>query len=192
MKKLLDEKEKLDVYFQYGVDVTNRRIFLLGDVDESPISNVIKGLYWLADRDNLAPIELFVGSFGGSEYEMFSLYDVMQSIQTPIYTVALGKCMSAAPLLVAAGQQGHRYSMPNAWWMIHTGAVYFPGGRRDATRLELDHYCIMEDTWLELMGKHSTLSAAEWKARCRKPGDLYFPAEDAVKFGLVDHLWAEK
>ena len=102
--------DAVEAYFEYGVDTANRRVFLLGGVDESPISQAIKSLYYL-DNDSGDEIELFIGSLGGSEYEMFALYDVLMSLKCPVTTVAIGKCMSAAPLLVAAGHVGYRYSM---------------------------------------------------------------------------------
>src|SRR6188474_705441 len=97
-------KDWIEAYFEYGIDRQNRRIFLFDGVDEGAIGTVIKGLYYMDSESVEKPIELFIGSFGGSEYEMFGLYDVIRTLRAPIYTTAIGKCMSAAPLLVACGE----------------------------------------------------------------------------------------
>ena len=113
-------KEWIEAYFDYGVDVANRRIFLFDDVNESSIGNIIKGLYFM-DSDKKDPIELFIGSFGGSVYDMYALYDVCRTLESPMYTTAIGKNMSAAPLLVACGEKGHRWATPHCSFMVHQG-----------------------------------------------------------------------
>ena len=110
--------------FEYGVDVDNRRVFLFGEINESTIANSIKAIYLLDSQHKSKAIELFVGSVGGDEYDMLALYDVLNSITAPIHTVALGKCMSAAPLLVAAGEKGCRYSMPGCPWMAADWSLF--------------------------------------------------------------------
>jgi ATP-dependent Clp protease protease subunit len=181
-------KDWVDAYFEYGVDVANRKVFLFDDVDSSSIGAVIKGLYLMETQDSTKPIELFVGSFGGSEYEMFALYDVCRTLVSPVHTTAIGKCMSAAPLLVAAGEEGNRYATPNTFFMVHEAWEEFGAKRMD----ELKHYKQMGSKWGELMGRHSKKPAKFWLDLCRKSGDTYFNAEQALEWGLIDHIWDEK
>ena len=178
-----------DMYFEYGVDVRNRRVFLIGDVDETPIGHTIKGLYMLAALSG-EPLELMIGSFGGSEYEMFALYDVIQTLPAPVSTVAIGKCMSAAPLLVAAGEPGLRYSCANTQWMVHMGWGSPVEQRPDELRKLSAHLDLMNTRWYKLMGLHSNKSAAQWSQICRRVGDEYFCAERALELGLIDEIWA--
>ena len=180
--------DAVEAYFDYGLDVENRRVFLLGGVEEDEIGYAIKSLYFL-DGKSADPIELFIGSFGGSEYEMFGLYDVLNSLSAPIHTVAMGKCMSAAPLLVAAGMKGERWSMPNAQWMVHMGWEEPPKARYDEMEINLSHLKKLSDRWYELMAKHTTKSAAQWRQICKRVGDRYFDADQAVEWGLVDEIW---
>jgi len=185
-------KDLIDAYFQYGVDITNRKVFLFDDVDASSIGAVIKGLYLMESQYSNKPIELFVGSFGGSEYDMFALYDVCRTLVSPIYTTAIGKCMSAAPLLVAAGEKGHRYATPNTFFMVHESWEEFGAKRVDELELDLRHYRVMGSKWGELMGKHSNKTSKFWLGLCKKSGDTYFDAEQALEWGLIDHIWDEK
>jgi len=184
-------KDWVDAYFEYGVDVANRKVFLFDDVDSGSIGAVIKGLYLMESQDNTKPIELFIGSFGGSEYEMFALYDVCRTLVSPIHTTAIGKCMSAAPLLVAAGQKGHRYATPNTFFMVHEAWEEFGAKRMDELELDLKHYKQMGIRWSELMEKHSKQSSKFWMGLCKKSGDTYFDAEKALEWGLIDCIWEQ-
>lgn len=194
------QKDWVNAYFEYGIDVQNRKIFLFDDVGSESIGYIIKGMYLMEadvtikqrDEDEIPPIELFIGSFGGSEYEMYALYDVMRTLESPIYTVALGKCMSAAPLLVACGTPGHRYATPNTFFMVHEGHDDFGDGRITHIKKTVDHYNALEKRWFELMEQHTNQTAAFWRKQCSQVGDKYFNAEQALEWGLVDHLWDEK
>ena len=185
-------KEWIDAYFDYGVDRQNRRIFMFDGVDEDSIGMVIKGLYYMDAESTEKSIELFIGSFGGSEYEMYALYDVIGTLQSPIHTTAIGKCMSAAPLLVARGEPGHRYATPNTWFMVHQSWDDFGLKRVDEIKKDIRHYEAMGAKWYDLMAKHTNQTSAFWKRHCEQVGDKYFDAYQAQEWGLIDHIWDEK
>ena len=112
----------IEAALQHGVDVAGRRVFLHGYVDEGSIGVAIRGMYLLADLES-SPIELFVSSYGGELDEAFALHDVTRTIRVPVPTVALGKCQSAAPLLVACGHPGYRWASENTVFMIHDASL---------------------------------------------------------------------
>lgn len=182
----------IDAYFDYGLDYRNRRIFLLSYIEEEHINEVIKGIYLLDAIDDKKPIELFISSFGGDMYSMFSLYDVLNTTTCPIHTVAIGKCMSAAPLLVAAGKAGQRYTMPNTQWMVHQPSAEYDKSRFDDIKISVQHDDDLKLRWASLLEKHSKLTKAQWLRLINKVGDHYFSADEAIEKGLVDHIWSEK
>ena len=182
----------IDAYFDYGIDRENRRIFLLSDIEDENINKIIKGIYLLDTDSRQKPIELFVSSFGGDIYEMLALYDVLNTTTCPIHTVAIGKCMSAAPLIVAAGKKGERYTMPNTQWMVHQLSIDLGFDRHDHQKIDIQHFDKVKDIWADLLAKHSKLKKNEWLRLFNKVGDQYFSAEEAVEKGLVDHIWSEK
>jgi len=185
-------KDWVSAYFDYGVDVTNRRVFLFDDVSSDSIGAVIKGLYLMESISQEKAVELFIGSFGGDEYEMFALYDVLQTLKAPVHTVAIGKCMSAAPLLVAAGHPGERWTTPNTSFMVHQSWGDWGDKRTDEVKKELAHNEAMAKSWYNLMARHTKKTALFWRRHCEKVGDHFFTAEQAVEWGLVDAMWAEK
>lgn len=179
----------MDALFIYGVDRLNRRIFLFDNVDNMPIGVVIKSLYLMDSESKRKPIELFVGSYGGNEYDMYALYDAMQTIESPIHTIAIGKCMSAAPLLVCCGKKGHRCATPNTFFMVHQGWNDIGERRFDEVKNDLEHWKVMEDRWYELMEKHTKKPSDFWKSQCEKVGDRYFDAFQAKEWGVIDNVW---
>jgi len=181
--------EWIDSLLMYGVDRPNRRIFLFDDVDNMPIGLVIKAMYWM-DSESKKPIQLHVGSYGGCEYDMFALYDVIQTLKSPIHTVAIGKCMSAAPLLVACGRKGYRMAAPNTFFMVHQAHGDI-GGKVDEVKNDLEHWKVLEERWNTLIAKHTKKSIDFWKAQCEKIGDRYFDAKQAKEWGLVDKVWGD-
>jgi len=193
-------KDWVEAYFEYGVDVKNRKVFLFDGVDEDSIGYVIKGLYLMEaentteqrSKGTIKPIELFIGSFGGSEYEMWALYDVIRTLESPIHTIAIGKCMSAAPLLVACGEPGYRFATPNTWFMVHQSWTEFLFERVDAVKKEIKHYEQMGATWYSMMEKHTNKPSGYWKRECEKVGDKFFDAWAAKEYGIIDHVWDEK
>lgn len=184
-------KDLIDIYFDYGVDRQNRRIFMFDDIDATSIGVVIKGLYYMNSESTEKPIELFIGSFGGDEYAMFSLYDVIQTLEAPIHTIAIGKCMSAAPLLVTCGEPGHRYAMPSAWFMIHQSWDDFGEKRIDELKKDINHFYDLETKWCELMSKHTGQTPAFWKKHSTQIGDRFFDVEQALEWSMIDKIWGE-
>lgn len=184
-------KEWVAAYFDYGVDRANRRIFLCGDVDSGTISYVIQGIYFMEAEDPKKEITIFLNTDGGELYEMFALYDVLQTVTCPIATMSVGRVMSAGVLLAAAGSQGQRWAGPNCWFMLHSSSGGVDGSV-EAAEKEIAQWKKMNTRWYELLAKHSKKSPAQWRALCRKSGETYFSSEDAMEYGLIDNLWNER
>lgn len=184
---------RIETAIGHGIDIAGRRIFLHGDVDEGAISKAIRGLYLLADVDQ-SPIDLYVCSYGGDLDEVFALHDVTRTIAAPIHTIALGKCQSAAPLLVACGEKGYRYASENVTFMLHdvsisdmpdhTSPIYLDRFA-DAARKQMA-------TYARLLATYTKKPAAHWAMIFAGKSDRYFTAEQAVAWGLVDQVWSEK
>jgi len=186
--------DDLEVMMEYGIDRVNRRLFL-NEINEINIANVIKGIYYFQSDDHKKPIELFISSYGGEMYEMFGLYDVINTVTCPIVTVAVGKCQSAAPLLVAVGTAGKRYACPNTAFMFHQSSDYAEGegpNRLGHLETEIAHHREIEERWYRLLAKHSSKTVAFWRGQAKKEGNIYYTAEQAIEFGVVDYLWVER
>jgi ATP-dependent Clp protease protease subunit len=175
-----------ELLFEHGISIKNRTIFLSGDIENGKCEAVIRGLILLA---SLGPqdITLVVNSFGGDLYDTFGIYDTMRSIPNQIRTVAMGKCQSAAPLLVAGGTPNKRFSLPSCQFMVHDIWIgEAPDATVEAATKELRHTKQLRKLYLDLMAVNTKKTAEEWKKICRRPGDLFFGPQEALKYGIID------
>ena len=96
-----------------------RATFLSGSVTEEASKNLIAQLLYLDMESPGTPITLYICSGGGLVYAGLAIYDVMQYIQSPVHTVAIGHAESMAAILLCAGAKGHRSALPSARVMLH-------------------------------------------------------------------------
>jgi len=175
-----------------GICLKTRRIFLYGDVEEENVGKVIRALYAMAAMDSEERIMLFVSSYGGSLDDSMALVDTMRALSCPVYTVALGKCMSAAPLIVAAGEPGFRFAMPNTSWMLHdvsqdvgAGCPAWISGMAAAGKVIIKKYALLLDIYTERRTAH-------WTRIFRMKSDKFFTSADAFEWGIVDEVFDDE
>lgn len=166
--------------------VQDRIVFLSGDVTEHTITNVQAQLISLANISS-APIKLIVSTYGGSVDEMFSLYDTLKLIKTPVYTVALGKVMSAGVLLLAAGDKGHRTIGRHARIMIHpvsggSGGTVFQLENDSKENIRLHNLMV------NALISETKMKKAEIEKIMKIGYDYYITADEAVRLGIVDSI----
>ncbi len=188
-KKMFDH-DWVEAYFDNGVDVTNRRVFI-GDIEAETVDFAIKGLYLMETESTTSPCEMFISSYGGTMYDALALYDIMMTLKCPIHTFAYGKCMSAAPLLLAAGAAGHRWVAPHVAFMHHDWSDEIEG---TSSQIEaaVKHNEVIGKMWTTLLAKHSNKDFRWWQTRAKKPADFYFSADEALEWGIADQAWIEK
>ena len=189
-KKTLFDNEWVEAYFDNGVDIANRRVFV-GDIDEKTIDFAIKGLYLMETESDTKPCEMFISSYGGNIYDALALYDIMNTLSCPVHTFAYGKCMSAAPLLLAAGCPGQRWVAPHVSFMHHdwNDELEGKGAELQAAVKHNEHLGAM---WTGLLAKHTEKDFRWWDHRAKKSADFYFSAEEALEWGLADSIWVQK
>ena len=185
------DKDWVEAYFDHGVDVTNRRVFLDQDIDSDSISPVVKGLYLMETIDSTKPIEMFISSYGGYVYDALAVYDIMNTVKCPVHTFGYGKVMSSAVLLIAAGKPGHRWVAPHASFMHHDWSAGMEGKAQELETL-IKHNDAIGKKWTDLLAQHTNKDFRWWQHRSRKPADFYFSAEEALEWGVADSMWKEK
>ncbi|MBQ7585141.1 MAG: ATP-dependent Clp protease proteolytic subunit, partial [Desulfovibrionaceae bacterium] len=111
------------------------RIVLLGsEVDDHVASLICAQLLFLESQDPEKEISLYINSPGGSVTAGFAIYDTMRYITAPVSTVCMGMAASMGAFLLAAGEKGLRYALPNSQIMIHQP---LGGYRGQATDIEI-------------------------------------------------------
>lgn len=183
-------REWLEIYFENGVDVQNRRIFLIGEISEESASDIIKGMYLMQSMSIEKPITIYIYTEGGNEYAMFAIYDVIKQCACDVETVAMGEVLSAGPILVAAGTKGKRYSLPNTFFMVHESWDTIGDVKLSDNKNIIKHHSALETRWLLLMEENTGISHKKWQKMCVGP-DKYFDANKAIELGIVDYIWDE-
>lgn len=173
-------------YFDYGIDPRRRRIFLDEDISEVSIAKLIQSLYVFKESEPTKDIEIIISSFGGCQYAMFAAYDMIRSLVCNVKTIACGKIMSAAPLILSAGDE--RYCYPTTQFMVHE-AHYEIEGRHNNSVTTIEHYKDLTKLWAEKMAERTLLSVKQWLNLTERTGrDKYFDANKALEYGLVDGI----
>ncbi len=204
----MTERDPLEVYANYLVPTVieqtargerafdiysrllkERIIFLTGEVNDHVSSLVCAQLLFLEAENPKKEISFYINSPGGVVTSGLAMYDTMQYIKPEVSTLCIGQAASMGSLLLAAGQAGKRYSLPNSRIMIHQPSG---GARGQATDIEIQAREILRlRERLNQIYVHHTgqkLDAIE-KAMER---DNFMSAEEAKAFGLIDHVVEKK
>lgn len=179
-------KRDYDVKLSYASD-DSRTVFFVGDVEETLVGYIIERLFLLSEQDSKQPIKLIVNTNGGSVDEMFAIYDAMKIVEAPVYTLGLGKIMSAGVLILAAGEKGHRQIGLNARVMYHLG-VEENYGTVPEQRAALDEFERQERQCDMCLAKECGVSVEKIEEMHQDRVDCYMTPEQALDLGVVDFI----
>lgn len=111
------------------------RIIMLGSaIDDNVANSIVSQLLFLAAEDPEKEISLYINSPGGSITAGMAIYDTMQFIKPKVSTICIGMAASMGAFLLAAGEKGKRYALPNSEVMIHQP---LGGAQGQATEIEI-------------------------------------------------------
>ncbi|MFA4844260.1 MAG: ATP-dependent Clp endopeptidase proteolytic subunit ClpP [Candidatus Margulisiibacteriota bacterium] len=170
-------------YDIYSRLLKERILFVGGPVDDDVANLIIAQLLFLVAEDSAKDINVYINSPGGVVTAGMAIYDTMQYIKAPISTICIGQAASMGALLLAAGDKGKRFALPNARIMIHQP---LGGAQGQATDIEIQTQEILRMKRLlnEILAKHTGQTLA--KVEKDTDRDFYMSAEEAVKYGLID------
>lgn len=111
------------------------RIIILGSaIDDNVANSIVSQLLFLAAEDPEKDISLYINSPGGSITAGMAIYDTMQFIKPKVSTICIGMAASMGAFLLAAGEKGKRFALPNSEVMIHQP---LGGAQGQATEIEI-------------------------------------------------------
>lgn len=134
--------------------------------------------------ENRQPIWLFIDSPGGSLSEAMALVDVIEASETPVYTVAVGMCASAAFLIFLAGHR--RFAFKYTTFMMHDGRMAVDDNTQKFLDFAKFSMRVEEEVIRDFVLSHSKMDPDEYDNRKRE--DYYMLAEEAMKQGFVDQI----
>lgn len=176
-------------YDIYSRLLKERIVFITGPINDLVASLAIAQFLFLEAENPKKEIALYVNSPGGLVTAGLAIHDTMQYIRPPVSTLCIGQAASMGSLLLAAGEKGMRFALPNARIMVHQPSASFRGQAADIERHAQD-ILALKDRLNRLYAKHTgrELSVVE-EALDR---DTYMTAEEAQSFGLIDQVVAAR
>ncbi len=172
-------------YDIYSRLLKERVVFLVGPVTEVTANLIVAQLLFLESENPDKDIFFYINSPGGSVSAGLAIYDTMQFIKPDVSTLCVGQAASMGSLLLAAGDAGKRYALPNSRVMIHQPMGGFQGQATDI-EIHAKEILYLRQRLNEILAKHSG-KTVETIARDTER-DFFMSAEDAVKYGIVDKV----
>ena len=173
----------------YSRLLKERIIFLVGPVDEVMSSLVCAQLLFLESEDPEKEISLYINSPGGVVSDGLAIYDTMQFIQCPVSTLCFGQAASMGSFLLAAGDKGKRYSLPNSRIMVHQPSAGFRGQATDI-EIHAKEVLSLKKRLNELYSVHTGQGVQAIETALER--DNFMSAEDAKKFGIIDEIQTKR
>ncbi|WP_054251564.1 ATP-dependent Clp endopeptidase proteolytic subunit ClpP [Neofamilia massiliensis] len=176
-------------YDIYSRLLKDRIIFLSGEITDQVADLVVAQLLFLESEGPDKDISIYINSPGGSVSAGLAIYDTMQYIKSPVSTICVGRAASMGAFLLAAGERGKRYALPNADIMIHQP---LGGTQGQASDIKIQAEKILQTR--ELLNKILAERTGQDLERISldTDRDYYMSAKEAVDYGLIDKVIESK
>ena len=172
-------------YDIYSRLLKERVIFLVGEVNDQTANLVVAQLLFLESENPDKDISFYINSPGGSVSAGMAIYDTMQFIKPDVSTLCVGQAASMGALLMAAGDVGKRFCLPNSRVMIHQPMGGFQGQATDI-EIHAKEILYLRERLNEILARHTKQTIEVIRRDTER--DFFLGAEDAVKYGIVDKV----
>lgn len=181
--------EKERVYDLYSRILRDRIIFLNDAIDDRVSNSIVAQLLFLESQDSEADIYMYINSPGGNITSGLAIYDTMQYVKPDIYTICVGQAASMAAVLLAAGTKGKRSALPHSRFLLHQ-PVGGTSGQASDIEIQTKEILRMKEMLFDILVKHT----GQTKKKIKKDSDrdYFLSAEEAVEYGLIDQVMAER
>jgi len=176
-------------YDIYSRLLKDRIIFIAGGIDDHLANLVIAQMLFLEADNPEKDIFLYVNSPGGVITSGMAIYDTMSYIKPDVSTICIGQAASMGAVLLAAGQKGKRYSLPNSRVLIHQP---LGGAQGQASDIEIQAREIlgMKEKLIGILAKDTGKDVEKVRADCDR--DYFMSAEEAKAYGIVDEVISDR
>ncbi len=172
-------------YDIYSRLLKDRIVFLGTEIDDAVANTVIAQLLFLENQDPDKDIKLYINSPGGSVTSGLAIYDTMQYIKPNVSTICIGIAASMASVLLAAGEKGKRFCLPNSEVMIHQ-VLGGTQGQASDIKIHAERILKIKDRLNQILAKHTGQDMTIVEKDSDR--DNFMNAETAVAYGLADKV----
>jgi len=176
-------------YDIYSRLLKERIIFMVGEVEDHMANLVVAQMLFLESENPDKDIHLYINSPGGVVSAGLAIYDTMQFIKPDVSTLCIGQAASAAALLLASGTAGKRFCLPHSRIMIHQPLGGYQG---QATDIEIHarETLLVRERLNNILANHTKKTPEQIMKDTER--DNFMSGEQAVKYGLIDEVVAQR
>lgn len=176
-------------YDIYSRLLKDRIIMLSGEINDSLANSIVAQLLFLAAEDAEKDIYLYINSPGGSVTAGMAIYDTMNLITPQVSTICTGLAASMAAFLLASGEKGKRYALPNSEILIHQP---LGGANGQATEIQIaaKHILRIRERMNKILAEKTNKPIEIINQDTER--DNYMFAEEALAYGLIDEIMEKK
>jgi ATP-dependent Clp protease protease subunit len=179
-------ERSFDIYSRL---LRDRIVMLQGEIDARSANTVIAQMLFLESENPNADVSLYIQSPGGEVYAGLAILDTMKYIKSNVSTIGIGQVASMASVLLAAGEKGKRFALPNTRIMIHQPMAGTSGQVTDM-EIHVKEYSKTKEKLIKLMSEFTgQKEKALFDAMER---DNYMTAQESKAFGLIDEVMTNK
>jgi ATP-dependent Clp protease protease subunit len=172
-------------YDIYSRLLKERVVFLVGEVSDYSANLIVAQMLFLESENPDKDIHFYINSPGGSVSAGMAIYDTMQFVKPNISTLCIGQAASMGAFLLAAGEKGKRFCLPNSRVMIHQPMGGFRGQASDI-EIHAKEILYLKQRLNQLLAHHTGQPVETIEKDTDR--DNFLSAEDSVRYGLVDQV----
>ncbi len=162
-----------------------RIIFVSGPIHDEMATIIVAQLLFLEAENPSKEIAMYINSPGGIVTSGLSIYDTMQYIRPEVSTLCVGQAASMGSLLLAAGEKGMRFSLPNSRVMVHQPSGGYQGQATDIL-IHAQETQKLKTRLNEIYVKHTGQKLKTVEAALER--DNFMSPEEAKAWGLIDEI----
>ncbi len=167
----------------------DRIIFIGTPIDDSVANVVLAQLLFLESEDPSKDVSIYINSPGGAVTAGLAIYDTMQYVKCPITTLCVGQAYSMAAILLAAGTEGKRHALPHSRILLHQPLGGFSGQATDVD-IQAREIVRIKNELNTIISQHTNREVDQVAQDTDR--DFYLGPEEALEYGLIDHVIASR
>ncbi len=163
-----------------------RVLYLGGEIDEKSTNTIVGRLIGFAIENSTKPIHMLFNSTGCDTASARAIYDVMHAILPPVHTYCIGAAVSFVPMLLAGGEKGKRFALPNSRIMIHQPSTLLMRGQASDIAIHAKEVTYLKTQFATLFARDTGKTLEEITSDTER--NFFMSAEEAKAYGIVDQI----
>ncbi len=182
IEKTHEGERAYDIYSRLLKD---RIIFLSGAITTNNANTIIAQLLFLEKENPKEDIQIFVNSPGGEVDAGMAILDTMNYVRPNITTICVGMAASMASVILAGGEKGKRFALPNSKMLIHQ-PLWGAEGQASDIIIRAEEITKVRAKLYKLLAQYTNQPVKQIEKDADR--DKYFTADEAKKYGLIDKI----